>query len=234
MKQATFHIHPASCLPHLGIAIAEDGFTLVESLIVIAIIAVLAALLLPTLASAKARAYKTNCISNLRQIGIGLQVYLGDQGFYPLATTGNGFGCWQDALPPFASSNILYCPQAIVPLPAYLSLVGSSGPTVLPPYGYNVLGVVDGVANPSLGLGGDFSSSGTNFAYTSLPQQRVLAPSQMIAVGDRRIPSSARQTDQRFRPALYRPSVRASDGGPTGGRLLARRWRQHAFLRRPQ
>jgi len=225
MKQWTFHIHPASRLPRLRIAIAEDGFTLVELLIVIAIIAVLAALLLPTLASAKARAYKTNCISNLRQIGIGLQVYLSDQGFYPLATTGNGFGCWQDALLPLTSSNILYCPQAIVPLPAYLSLVGSSGPTVLPPYGYNVLGAAwNGVANPSLGLGGDFSSSGTNFSYSSLPQQRVLAPSQMIAAGDSGayLPPPVRQTNASVLlyialpyvlPTVDRPAVGFWHGG---------------------
>ncbi len=185
MKQRTFHIRPASGPPRPCLAIPRGGFTLIELLIVVAVIGLLAALLLPALASAKARAYKTNCIGNLHQIGIGLQGYLDDQGFYPLATTGNGFGCWQDALLPLASSNTLFCPQAIPAIPAYLSLIGSSAPSVLPPYGYNVLGAAwNGIASPSLGLGGDFTSSGTNFGYSTLPQHRVLAPSQMISFGD--------------------------------------------------
>jgi len=51
------------------------GFTLIELLVVIAIIAILAALLLPALAAAKQRAQRAVCLSNLRQLGIGIATY---------------------------------------------------------------------------------------------------------------------------------------------------------------
>jgi prepilin-type N-terminal cleavage/methylation domain-containing protein/prepilin-type processing-associated H-X9-DG protein len=54
------------------------GFTLVELLVVVAIIAILAALLLPALAAAKAKAKRINCVSNLKQIGQALQMYVDD------------------------------------------------------------------------------------------------------------------------------------------------------------
>ena len=153
----------------------QRGFTLIELLVVIAIIALLAAILFPVFAQAREKARQTTCISNLKQVGLGLLQYSQDSDeVFPLDWFGNNHGpfpdgtcagftntdasCykWMDAIYPNVKSEAVFnCPDEIFGFhyfPGDTSGFSNNN-------GYKYLGF-------NIGSGGcDFGSYGINRTY---------------------------------------------------------------------
>jgi len=98
----------------------NTGFTLIELLVVIAIIAILAAILFPAFARARENARRTSCLSNLKQIGLGVMQYTQDYDeIYPMkrwSGTGdsalNDTYSWRRITYPYTKSSQIYtCPS---------------------------------------------------------------------------------------------------------------------------
>ncbi len=126
-RRRTAAVHGRQARPR-GV-VSRHAFTLVELLVVVAIIAILAAMLLPALTQAKERGRRAICMSNLRQLGIGLQLYAGDNNDsvlpndVPIAP--NSHDIWVGSAPvhlgrllmekclpmPANNNHVLYCPS---------------------------------------------------------------------------------------------------------------------------
>ena len=88
--------------------IRRRGFTLIELLVVIAIIAVLIALLLPAVQAAREAARRSQCVNNLKQIGLGVMNYESSNGSFPPGEKGCCWGTWCVFILPYVEQGQLY------------------------------------------------------------------------------------------------------------------------------
>ena len=159
---------------------------MIELLVVLAIIALLAALLLPALSAAKESGRTARCQSNLHQIGLGLMMYADEYRAYPVCTFDqDGFliplGFWHERLRPYTQHDWT---DELYRCPSYkgMTLPGNDLGDPLGSYGYNANGTR--FAFSPLGLGGSLTDPDNWDSAVAIRDSAVVAPADMIALGD--------------------------------------------------
>lgn len=159
------------------------GFTLIDLLVVVAIIALLAALLFPVLTRAKDKAKLAYCIGNERQIAVAFRAYLDDYAKFPaygIGARNTHAVYWDYRLLPYVADN-----KAVFNCPGHgensetnwnLTFGGEFFPNKS--YGYNAFGTGDPNTRISHGLHLIFGIAGPAF----LPEQAVVSPSDMLTL----------------------------------------------------
>ena len=150
----------------------HKAFTLIELLVVIAIISILAAILFPVFARARENARRTACLSNMKQIGLGLEMYKQDyDGTFPFSRA-LPLGTFREVLQPYIkNTQVFVCPSA-----------PSNWPM---DYSYNeMFGYQPGDTYPAPGrFGGTISCNGVGqHVYDGLRESAVTAPSTSIVI----------------------------------------------------
>src|SRR5512147_426654 len=95
----------------------KSGFTLIELLVVIAIIAILAAILFPVFAQARSAARRTQCLSNMKQVGTALLMYTQDYDESLPWSTSSAFSgwTWYQSVDPYIKTGVGPNGQTIKP-----------------------------------------------------------------------------------------------------------------------
>jgi prepilin-type processing-associated H-X9-DG protein len=170
----------------------------VELLVVMGILALLAALLTEVLAGARARTRSVQCVSNLHQQGIALNLFIADHGEYPLFMNpgylregkhAHHKTSFEVALFPALFSaegsevprSDFDNPPAVWVCPAVRLPTGWPENRGFSDYGYNSDGLIGGPTDRPLGLGG---LGGENHHAPPVPESLVRVPSDMLALGD--------------------------------------------------
>ncbi len=173
----------------LGSMSTSRAFTLIELLVVISIIALLAGLMLPALSRAKSRAHLIACKNNIRQMGVGIGMYVQDNQAYPANDTRlirPGFPrFWFETLQPYVGAkwtDELYdCPGGSISL-RLPGGIPSVNDTIVGEYAYNAWGIPTKFLS-FYGLGPYADPAGT-LRFRQSSESRIVAPDNMIAIGD--------------------------------------------------
>jgi len=172
------------------------GFSLLELLVVIAVIAIVSALLLPALTRAQSSARRAHCASNLRQLGLALRVYLDEFQRYPafddtpgpLITNYARSRFWDSKLLGVGAAQALFlCPSNLRNNSVsnnWLCACPGGQPSPNKSYGYNGTGSAPDPYPVFTGEGEIFLGFGGEPISISLLESRVAVPADMIAIAD--------------------------------------------------